>query len=179
MGRAHCASRRKRIEALVSTANFQIVELPKRTLVGMSADFFGAMSPKFNGQEVLGPIWGTVQAKRVEFGLPVGTLMIGATNASDSPEAAEGLLTQFVGIVFNDLPADLLGLDVFEVPAGKYATIEHHGGMDKLVESIQEFYTQALPGAGCSQASGLHLEIYDERYNETESSIMTIAAPIK
>ncbi|MFM6971010.1 MAG: GyrI-like domain-containing protein [Rhodoluna sp.] len=163
----------------MSTANFQIVEMPKRTLVGRAADFYGAMSPKFNGQEVLGPVWGLVQAKREEFGLPVGTLMIGATDSANSPEAANGLLTQFVGIVFDELPDDLLGLDVFEVPAGNYATIEHHGGMENLVTSIQEFYTQALPGAGCSQASGLHLEIYDNRFNDGDSSIMTIAAPVK
>jgi predicted transcriptional regulator YdeE len=137
--------------------NFAVVELPARILLGKSAEFYGAMSPKFNGQEKLGPVWGLMQAKRIELGLPEGSMMIGATQPADSPEAAEGLLQQFVGCVVDELPADLLGLDVFEIPAGSYATCEHVGGMENLVNSIQEFYNQMLPGAGCTQRSGLHL----------------------
>jgi predicted transcriptional regulator YdeE len=158
---------------------FSVVDLPARILVGKSADFYGAMSPKFNGQEVLGPVWGLMQAKRIELGLPEGNLMIGATRPAEGAEAANGLLNQFVGCVVDEVPADLLGLDVLELPADKYATYEHVGGMETLVDSIQHFYGELLPEHGCTQRNGLHLEIYDERFDMTSpNSIMTIAAPV-
>jgi predicted transcriptional regulator YdeE len=157
-----------------------VTELPKRILIGKSADFYGAMSPKFNGQEKLGPVWGLVNAKRAELGLPADSIMVGATQSADSPEAANGLLNQFVGIVVDEIPADLKGLDVLEVEAGLYATTEHVGGMETLVNSIQRFYADLLPGFGCTRTSGLHLEIYDKRFDqESPDSIMTIAAPVK
>jgi len=161
-------------------SKISVVEMPARILVGKSADFYGAMSPKFNGQEKLGPIWGLMQAKRIELGLPDGATMIGATVPADSPEAAEGLLTQFVGCVVDEVPTDLLGLDVFKIEAGLYATYEHVGSMETMVNSIQKFYTELLPGAGCTQRSGLHLEIYDDRFDmSSPDSIMTIAAPVR
>jgi predicted transcriptional regulator YdeE len=163
----------------VTTQNFKIVDLPSATLVGLSADFYGAMSPKFNGQEVLGPVWAKVHSLGAALKLPKNSKMISATGPSDSDVAGEGLLTQFIGFVVDAVPEELGELSVFQVPGGKYASIEHVGTMETLVQSIQDFYTQALPGAGCTQASGLHLEIYDERYNDTEHSIMTIAAPIR
>lgn len=159
--------------------NFAVVELPARILIGKSADFYGAMSPKFNGQEMLGPVWGLMQAKRIELGLPEGSMMIGATQPADSPEAANGLLNQFVGCVVDEVPADLLGLDVFEIAGGTFATCEHIGSMETMVNSVQEFYSELLPGSGCTQRSGLHLEIYDERYSMTSpDSVMVIAAPV-
>lgn len=162
------------------TAKFAVVEMPARILVGKSADFYGANSPKFNGQEALGPVWGLMQAKRIELGLPEGANMIGVTRAADSPEAANGLLNQFVGCVVDEVPADLLGLDVFEIEAGTYATYEHIGGMETLVDSIQKFYGELVPGAGCTQRSGLHLEIYDKRFDMTKpDSVMTIAALVQ
>jgi predicted transcriptional regulator YdeE len=163
----------------VSTQNFEIVDLPPSTLVGLSADFYGAMSPKFNGQEVLGPIWGKVHALGAALQLPKNSRMISATGPSNNDLLGEGLLTQFIGFEVQTEPAEIGELSVFQVPGGKYATIQHVGSMDTLVQSIQDFYGQVLPGAGCTQANGLHLEIYDERYNETQNSIMTIAAPIK
>jgi DNA gyrase inhibitor GyrI len=52
--------------------------------------------------------------------------------------------------------------------------------MEKLVESTQEFYNELLPDMGCTVDNGLHLEIYDNRFDLNRSdSIMVIAAPIK
>jgi len=157
-----------------------VIELPARTLIGISADFYGAMSPKFNGQEVLGPIWGQVHAKRAELGIPADAMMISATQPADTDEAANGLLNQFVGIVVDSIPADVKGLEVMELEAGLYAATEHVGGMETLVDSVRKFYSELLPGSGCTQRSGLHLEIYDERFDMTSpTSIMTIAAPMR
>lgn len=157
---------------------FNIVEMPKRILIGLDADFYGAMSPKFNGQEKLSPVWGAMQQKKIEFGFGPATVMVGATRAAEG--ASDGLLNQFVGIQVEELPADLRGLNVLEIPAGTFATFEHIGGMEKLVESTQEFYNELLPDMGCTVDNGLHLEIYDERFDLNRAdSIMLIAAPIK
>ena len=161
-------------------SEIKVAEFPARILIGKSADFYGAMSPKFNGQEVLGPIWGYVHAKRAELGLPADSTMIGATQPADSPEAENGLLNQMVGIVVDEVPADLKGLEVLEVPAGLFAYTEHVGSMETMVDSIRQFYADLFPIAGCTQRSGLHLEIYDTRFNmESPDSIMTIAAPVE
>ena len=73
-----------------------------------------------------------------------------------------------------------MGLEVFEIEGGLYASTEHVGSMDGLVTSIQKFYGELLPVYGCTQRSGLHLEIYDKRFDmESPDSIMTIAAPVK
>jgi predicted transcriptional regulator YdeE len=157
---------------------FNIIEMPKRILIGLDADFYGAMSPKFNGQEKLAPVWGAMYQKKNEFGFGPKVLMIGATRAAEG--ATDGLLNQFVGLVVEELPADLRGLNILELPGGTYATFEHIGGMETLVKSTQEFYNELLPDMGCTVDNGLHLEIYDERFDLNRAdSIMLIAAPIK
>ena len=161
-------------------SKISVVEMPARTIIGKSADFYGAMSPKFNGQEVLGPVWGLVNAKRAELGLPADSTMIGATQPASSAEAENGLLNQFVGIVVDEVPADLMGLEVMHLEAGLYATTEHVGGMETLVNSIQKFYADLFPIAGCTQLNGMHLEIYDTRFDMSSAdSVMTIAAPVR
>jgi hypothetical protein len=161
-------------------SEIKVAEFPARVLIGKSADFYGAMSPKFNGQEVLGPIWGLMNSMREPLGLPERTTMIGATRPAASAEAADGLLNQFVGYVVDEVPADLQGLEILEIECGLFASYEHVGPMEKLVEGVQKFYGELLPGSGCTQRPGLHLEIYDERFDMSDpQSVMTIAAPVQ
>jgi predicted transcriptional regulator YdeE len=161
-------------------SEIKVAEFPARILIGKSADFYGALSPKFNGQEVLGPVWGEMNALREPLGLPVRTTMMSATSPAKSPEAENGLLTQFIGYVVETIPADLKGLEVLEVPAGLFAYTEHVGSMDTLVDSVRGFYSALDSLEGYTQGSGLHLEIYDERFNMNDpGAIMTIAAPVQ
>jgi predicted transcriptional regulator YdeE len=161
-------------------SEIKVAEFPARILVGKSADFYGAMSPKFNGQEVLGPVWGEMNALGKALGLPERTAMMSATRPAASAEAENGLLTQFIGYVVETIPTDLKGLDVLEVPAGLFAFVEHVGNMDTLVDSVRGFYSALDSLEGCNQRSGFHLEIYDERFDMADpDSIMTIAAPVQ
>jgi len=157
------------------SAKFEVVEYPAVTLIGLNADFYGGMSPKFNGKEVLGPLWGKVHQLLIASGIDRKN-MIGATRTADLRE--EGLLNHFVGAVVSEVPDELNGLEVLELPAMKLATMEHHGTMDGLIASIQKFYGQVLPEQGCVRDGDWHLEIYDERYNDGDSSVMLIAVPI-
>jgi predicted transcriptional regulator YdeE len=161
------------------TAKFEVIDFPATTLIGLEADFYGAMSPKFNGQEILGPLWGKVHHALSEIGIAFQGRMIAATRPSASGE--NGLLTQFVGQVVEHLPADLKGLSVHQLPAMRLATYEHQGEMDKLVSSIQKFYNEVLPNSGYEQPKpwSLELEIYDDRFSlENPESIMTIGSPV-
>lgn len=154
---------------------FVVVDQPAVILIGLAADFYGGMSPKFNGQEVLGPVWGKVHHSLAKLGIEP-MRMIGATRKADSGE--EGLLNQFVGAVVSEVPADIGELKVLELPSMKLATYEHRGNMAGLVATIQEFYSEVLPVQGCARSGDWHLEIYDERYTDGEDSVMVIAVPI-
>ena len=161
-------------------SEIKVAEFPARILVGKSADFYGAMSPKFNGQEVLGPVWGEMNAMGEALGLPERTPMMSATRPAASAEVENGLLNQFIGYVVESRPADLKGLEILEIPAGTFAYVEHLGGMDTLVDSVRVFYSALDSLEGCTQRSGFHLEIYDERFDMSKpDSIMTIAAPVQ
>jgi predicted transcriptional regulator YdeE len=158
---------------------FEVIDFPATTLIGIEADFYGGMSPKFNGQEVLGPVWGRVNAKLGEIGLAFQGRMIAATRPAASGE--EGLLTQFVGLEVSELPPNLNGLSVYQIPAMRLATYEHRGGMETLVQSIKTLYNEVLPNSEYQQPKPWHLEleIYDERFDlQSPDSIMTIGTPV-
>lgn len=160
-------------------AKFEVIDFEPVTLVGLDADFYGGMSPKFNGPEVLGPVWQLVFEKLESIGLYSEAKMIAATRPAKSGE--EGLLTQFVGRVVDEVPAGLNGLEVFELPAMKLATYEHHGSMHGLVASIEKFYGEVLPNSGLEQPKpwALELEIYAADYNpRNPDAVMLIGAPV-
>ncbi len=158
---------------------FEVIDMPATTLIGLNADFYGGMSPKFNGEEVLGPLWGRVFTQLEELGIAYQGRMIAATRPADSDE--EGLLNQFVGQVVDELPGDLKGLEVLELPAMRLATYEHHGSMHSLVASIKKLYGEVLPASGLKQPHpwALELEIYDENFDPKKpDSVMLIATPV-
>ena len=159
-------------------AKFEIIDFPETTLVGLDVDFYGGMSPKYNAQEVLGPVWATLFQKIEELGLPMGT-MIGVNRNAESFE--EGLLNQFAGLVVEHVPSELNGLSVFQIPAMKLAMLEHHGVMDNVVESVHRLYSELIPNSGYQQPQPwrLEIEIYDERFSQSgKDSIMLIGSPV-
>ena len=158
---------------------FEVVDFAATYLIGLNADFYGGMSPKFNGQEVLGPLWGRVFTQLEELGIAYQGRMIAATRPAASGE--DGLLNQFVGQVVEAIPSDLKGLEVFELPAMRLATYEHHGSMHGLVASIKKLYGEVLPSSGLKQPTpwSLELEIYDENFDPNNpDSVMLIATPV-
>jgi predicted transcriptional regulator YdeE len=160
-------------------AKFEVIEMPATTLIGLNSDFYGGMSPKFNGQEVLGPLWGRVFTQLEDLGIAYQGRMIAATRPAASEE--EGLLNQFVGQVVDELPSNLKGLEVFELPAMRLATYEHHGSMSGLVESIKKLYGEVLPASGLKQPHpwALELEIYEADFDPKKpDSVMLIATPV-
>ena len=178
MGRSNCSRRRTQAGSLVA-AKFEIVDFSSTTLIGIEADFYGGMSPKFNGPEILGPLWQKVLEELEGIGIAYEGRMIAATRPAESGE--EGLLTQFVGMSVDKLPDDLRGLQVLELPAMRLATYEHKGSMDGLVASIKKLYGEVLPASGLKQPHpwALELEIYGRDYDPRDpNAVMLIAAPV-
>ena len=156
----------------------KVIEFGPVTLVGLQADFYGGMSPKFNGQEILGPLWGKLNALIAELALPVGQ-MVAATGAAKSGE--EGLLNQFAGLIVDQVPEDLAGLEVLHLPKVKLAVTEHIGAMDKFMETLGHFYSELLPKSGLTllEPERFEFEIYDQRFSLTDpNSIMTIGVVV-
>ena len=156
----------------------KVIESGPVTMVGLQADFYGGMSPKFNGQEVLGPIWGQLYQKINELGLPVRE-MVAATGHAKSGE--EGLLNQFAGLVVDEVPANLNGLEVLRLPKVKLATTEHIGSMNEFLHTIGKFYSEALPESGLQtlMPERFEFEIYDSRFSlEDPNSVMTMGVVV-
>ena len=152
----------------------KIIEFGPVTLVGLNADFYGGMSPKFNAREVLGPGWGKLFALIGENGLPFGQ-MVAATGNATSGE--EGLLNQFAGLVVDEVPESLAGLEVLHLPKVKLATIEHIGSMESFMHTIGKFYSELLPASGLTSIfeGRFEFEFYDERFSQTDpNSVMTM-----
>lgn len=161
------------------SAKFEVVDFAATTLVGIEADFYGGMSPKFNGPEILGPVWQQVFEKLEGIGIAYQGRMIAATRPASSGE--EGLLTQFVGQEVAVLPDDLNGLQILELPAMRLATYEHHGSMNGLVASIEKLYGEVLPASGLEQPKpwSLELEIYGVDYDpRNPDAVMLIGTPV-
>jgi predicted transcriptional regulator YdeE len=156
----------------------QIIEFGPVTLIGLQADFYGGMSPKFNGQEILGPIWGQLYQKLGEVGVPINQ-MVAATGHAKSGE--EGLLNQFAGCVVDAVPEDLKGLSVLHLPKLKLAVTEHIGPMDTFMETIGNFYGKLLPASGLEELfpERFEYEIYDERFSLNDpNSVMLMGCVV-
>jgi predicted transcriptional regulator YdeE len=160
------------------TNAIKVIEFGPVTLVGLEADFYGGMSPKFNGKEILGPMWGQIFTKFSELGLPINH-MVAATGRAKSGE--EGLLNQFAGCVVDSVPDDLNGLSVLQLPKVKLAVTEHIGSMDTFMETIGNFYRNLLPASGLKELfpERFEYEIYDERFSQKDpNSVMRIGCVV-
>ncbi len=162
---------------------FEVVEMPATKLVGLNANFYGGWYPKERPQvhlELLGRVNSKLGA--IDESIRLAGRMIVATRPVDSGE--ENHVNQFFGLEVAEIPMDLKGLEVFELPTMHLATFEHHGSLEGLAASIKKFYGEVLPASGLKHKrpwslGSLELEIYDERFIlQGEESIMTIATPI-
>lgn len=161
------------------TAIVENRELPHMTLIGLSGEFLGLMSPTPNGHEVIPGIWGQLfdsldEADEFEFGWAVGVMRPLA--GSDVPGAME----YFAGLVVESMPEHHPGLRQLEVPAGMFAVCEHIGSVDDLNETTGWFYSEYLPQSGEKSRDADHLEVYDDRFDpESDHSVVMICAPIE
>jgi len=66
---------------------------------------------------------------------------------------------------FENIPE---GMELFELPAGKYAVFLHRGGPARARESFAFIFTTWLPQSGYTLAPRPHFEKLDDRYKHNE-----------
>ena len=73
--------------------------------------------------------------------------------------------------------------DSFEsliVPAGNYFAVTFRGSLQEMDSAFQQAYGEVIEGSGLLQRDGLHLEMYDGRFDATsERSEMEILIPVQ
>lgn len=157
----------------------QTGNLPARTLIGLSRPFISASSSNSNADKVIGPLWGEMSKKFFSMTLkrdanPVG---VGAM-WRDVEFETDGSMIYFAGYEVHEVPEDLAGLELLEIPESKYAFVEHNGPIQELPSVITNFYTKLLPESNLNRRVGLDLEIYFENENPELAPRVVIAAPV-
>lgn len=150
------------------------MSLPYLKLVGVSGTFI-ANHTGGPADDTIGVLWGQLTARIPDLGVPLNW-MIGVTEPVEGGSPFE--MSYFAGMVVDELPADLHGLETYELAGAKYATFEHHGPMSKVGESVGRFYAELLPQSGFVVIGSPHLEVYDERFTMDDESVFRFAAPI-
>lgn len=161
------------------TAIVETRPLPAMTVIGISRNFLGIMSPDADGHEVIPELWGQLfdqldEVDEFEFGWAVGLM-----SPVNGPDAKPGEMEYFAGLVIDSEPAEHAGLTIRKVAAGEYAVCEHIGSLDGLGETTAWFYSEYLPTSNLAERDAYHLEVYDERFDpESDHSVVMICAPI-
>ena len=75
----------------------------------------------------------------------------------------------------------LAGVHTLVIPAGLYATLEHHGEARMIGNTIGKFYSQWLPDSDYVLDERLHFELMGERYlgHENPNSVEELFIPVK
>ena len=149
--------------------------LPTLTLIGVQGTFIARHEAEAGGDDTIGQLWSELTRRIPDLGIPMHW-MIGVTSPSFSGVPNE--MSYFAGMVAEELPEDLHGLEAAELEGAHYVTYEHHGPMNKVGESLEKFYGELLPGSGLEFLARPHLEIYDERFTMDDASVFRFAAPI-
>lgn len=156
-----------------------VQDLPELTLIGLGADFISNLYPKSNAMDVIPPLWNRFFGQLAELEGINATWMVGAMGHAKKPTGEPGEMSYFAGARVQEVPSDVGPLKTLVIPAGRYAICEHVGSVANLVATNEYFYKRWLPESGLTWRDGYDLEIYDERFNDTDDSILLICCPIE
>ena len=156
-----------------------VQELPQLQLIGVAADFVSSLHQDSNAQDVIPPLWNRFFGQLAELENIEATWMVGAMGYASKPTGQPGEMSYFAGARVEQIPDDIGPLKTLTVPAGRYAICEHVGPIDTLVATTEWFYKRWLPESGLTWRDSFDLEIYDERFNGAEDSVLLICCPIE
>jgi len=161
------------------TAFVETRVIPGMTLIGVAQDFLGMAAGHPNGPELVPQIWGKLfdlleESDEFEFGWAVGVI-----TPSKAPDALDGQMEYFAGLVTDEIPESHPGLEVRNVGASNYLVCEHLGSLEDLHDTTVWFYDEYLHNAGYEEKDAPHLEVYDERFDpDSDDSVVMVCAPI-
>lgn len=154
--------------------------LPAMTLVGVSRDFISVLGENSNAHQILPELWGELFDKLEDLDEFEFTWSVGVLEPPKGKNPKPGQLSYFAGLLVEEVPEDLAGMRVLDVPAGNFAVCEHIGDVEDIGETTAWFYNEYLDSSGLAEREAPHYEIYDERFNpESPESVIMICAPIE
>lgn len=156
----------------------EISVLPARTVLGLKANFLAASHENSNAQEVIGPLWGEMSYQYFNLTLDRDAYPLGVGAMWDDGSGEPGAMVYFAGYEIKSIPEDLGGLEVLEIPEGKYAFVTHEGPLAELPKTVTAFYSSDLPNSGLVRRRGMDLEIYSEIGESGFPTKVIVAAPI-
>lgn len=158
---------------MIESAIFQ-----QRIILGLKAKFIAASNENSNAQTVIGQLWGEMswrffQVKVARDDFPLG---IGAMWEDESGQP--GAMVYFAGYEVKEVPPDLGGLEILEIPEGRYAYVTHIGAVSELPATVTAFYSTQFPQSDFQRRAGMDLEIYSEVDESMTPTKVLVAVPV-
>ncbi len=150
------------------------VTLPPMRLAGLSGEFVSAMQPNSDAHIVIPQLWDRLNGLANQGG-DHHRWSAGLMN-----DAALGKMIYTAAVRLDDEEVASDELEIVDFPGGSYVGCEHVGSLDTIGETTAWFYATYLPTSGRVLRGGIHVEIYDERFDPHSSdSVVVICAPIE
>lgn len=157
-----------------------IVEKPAMTFVGLEASFIHVRSPDYNGQEVIGPLWGRFLSRREEIQNSVGEAAFGVIYGREEVLRSHPHELQYIACLLVNQQAELpAGMITYTVPASKYACFTHKGVIQDIGNTVNEIYDGFLKQGKYAHAGVADIELYDDRFCMDDTSEMEYWVSIK
>jgi AraC family transcriptional regulator len=158
----------------MSTPNIIEYTLASTTVVGVSGVFISGLSPDTDAHSVIPQLWVRLMETAGD-DFHRAHWSVGVMS-----DAEVGKMNYLAGMRLSDLDEPRTGMDVVDIPGGKFVACEHVGLIDSLGATTRWFYGEYLPNSTWKIRNGYHLEIYDERFNpDSNDSVMLICAPVQ
>ena len=152
-----------------------IQSLPARTIVGFGAKFISILSSKANNFEVIPKLWHDYGQRQNEIADRKGQEALGCVWCLEG----EHELYYLAGAEVTDAAHVPTGMEVREIPAGKYAVFIHKGSLETLGKTMRFIHGTWFPASGHQKRDAPELEIYGPKFDSnSEESELEICIPI-
>jgi AraC family transcriptional regulator len=157
----------------------ELVERPRRHMVGLATRFYSVDSERNNIGENLPPLWAAFIPRLREIPGAVPGVCYGIVCQAE-PDSE--LLDYTAAMEVNGAPDETSlppGTVHVEVPPATYARFTHRGEAKLIDQTVNYIYSTWLGQSGKRHTYGPDLEIYDSRYDATSpDSVMFYAIPV-
>lgn len=143
-----------------------LIELPELYLLGISSRFLRPGSPAANNLEVIPRLY--ERFSRMLHTLPLqqdkylyGASRLPASSSHDHPDELEYLAA--ISVDAGSKPKE--SLELWKIPASRYACFTHHGPVSQIGETLRHVYEIWLPGSTYALAHSPALDRQDERFH--------------
>ncbi len=153
-----------------------IQSMPARTVVGLGSRFISILSPKANNFEVIPRLWHDYGQRQSEIADRKGQEALGCVWCLEG----EHELYYLAGAEVTSTAHVPTGMEVREIPAGKYAVFIHRGSLKTLGKTMSFIHGTWFAASGHQWRNGPEIEVYGPKFDlNSETSELEICVPIK